>query len=368
MFLHAQSLKIASVASVLALVAGCSSGPQVAGSGVHESGGGSGGSSGGSGSSGGGASGSSSGSSSSGGSTGPGMTMSADATWANGQQLASSVTIGPGVTVTIAPGATVTVAAGATITVAGTLTASSAATPATLTGTGWTGIVVASGGTLALDGVNLTGATDALATQAGATSAEYDDATITGATVPFNVAKGTTLGMKHAAVTGTLGTSTIAGSFVASFLDYDSAGNEGIVTNDPTATESIEDSKLHGSGPVADMVISNQGAASIHVAYTDITNVHCGFHFDTITAFDVSYTNVETNAYGFMLYGSGGNGARTVTYSNIDQNTIAYDTEGMNGPITFDHDYVTGTQTPGDAVTVTNAETAAVAGTGPRAQ
>ena len=167
-------------------------------------------------------------------------------------------------------------------------------------------------------------------------------------------------------MTGTLGSSTIAGSFVASYLNYDSNGNEGIVTTDPTATESIEDSTLHGSGPVADMVISAGGAASIHIAYTDITNVHCGFHFDAIDAFDVSYTNVESNAYGFMLYGSSGTGTRSVTYSNIDQNTYAFDTEGDNGPITFTNDYITGTQNPGDAVTVSSSASTTVPGTGPR--
>ncbi|HEY6461091.1 MAG TPA: hypothetical protein VIY73_13095, partial [Polyangiaceae bacterium] len=168
------------------------------------------------------------------------------------------------------------------------------------------------------------------------------------------------------AVAGTLGTSRIAGALVASYLDYDSNGYEGITTIDPTATLSIEDSKLHGSGPVADFVVSSSGAASIHIAYTDITNVHCGFHFDTIDAFDVSYSNVESNAYGFMLYGSSGTGTRSVSNSNIDQNQIAYDTEGNNGPITFDGDYVTGTQTPGTAVSVSNAASAKVSGTGPR--
>ena len=134
----------------------------------------------------------------------------------------------------------------------------------------------------------------------------------------------------------------------------------------PEGNQQVEDSKLHGSGPVADMVVSATGAASIHIAYTDITNVHCGFHFDTIDSFDVSYTNVESNAYGFMLYGSGGTGTRSVTYSNIDQNQIAYDTQGMNGPISFSNDYITGTQNPGDAVTVSSPSAAAVTGTGPR--
>jgi hypothetical protein len=226
--------------------------------------------------------------------------------------------------------------------------------------------VIDKGGTLTLDGVDIAGATTALQTNPGAVKAEYDDGTISAAATPFNVAATTTLGTKHATVTGTLGTSRIAGSFVASYLDYDSNGHEGLVTTDPTATESIEDSKLHGSGPVADMVVSATGAASIHIAYTDITNVHCGFHFDAIDAFDVSYTNVESNSYGFMLYGSSGTGTRSVTYSNVDQNQIAYDTQGSNGPITFDHDYVTGTQTPGSAVSVTNAANALITGNGPR--
>jgi hypothetical protein len=261
----------------------------------------------------------------------------------------------------------VNVAANATITIQGTLTASSASPKhALLTSSAWTGLVVDQGGTMTLDGVDLANAATALQTNAGALKAEYDDGTITAASTPFLVATGTTLGTRHATVTGTKGPSRISGSFVASFLDYDSNGNEGLVTLDPTATESIEDSKLHGSGPVSDMVVSTQGAKSIHVAYSDITNVHCGFHFDTITSFDVSYTNVESNSYGFMLYGSGGAGTRTVTYSNVDQNQIAYDTQGSNGPITFDHDYVTGTTNAGTAVSTTNAAKIAVTGTGPR--
>jgi hypothetical protein len=396
MFFHAESLRASFALSLLTLAAGCSSaGPDVPGSGYHpdpgdttsssggsstssgSSGAGSSssssgaGSSGSSGATGGSSSGTTGGSSTGGGSSssgGSGSTISASTTWADGQQI-GSVTIASGVTVTIAPGATVTVAAGSTITVAGTLSGTSATTHAILTGTGWTALTVASGGSLALTAVDITGAATVLQTQAGAGTVEYDQGTITGATTPFDVAAGTTLGTKNATVTGTLGTSHVAGSLVASYLDYDSNGNEGIVTTDPTATESIEDSKLHGSGPVADMVVSAQGAASIHIAYTDITNVHCGFHFDALDALDVSYSNVETNAYGFMLYGSSGAGPRTITYSNIDQNQIAFDTTpGVNGPITFDHDYITGTQNPADAVSVTNAQTATVTGTGPRPQ
>jgi hypothetical protein len=373
---------LTAVAATFALVAaGCSSsGPDIPGSGLHQSassGGDAPSSSGGSGSgaasssasSGSGSSsgtGGSSSSSSSGGGGGGGTTMTGNQTWTDGQTLPGSVTIAAGATVTISPGATVNVPAGAVITVQGTLTASSATpTHAKLTGSSWGGIVVASGGTLTLDGVDMSGASSALDVQKGAMQAEYDDGTIDSATAPFVVEGGAALTTKHGTVTKAMGGTSITGSFTASHLDYDSNGHEGITTLAPDATLSIEDSTLHGSGPVADFLISS-GAATFHVAYTDIKDVHCGFHFNSITAFDISYTNVESNAYGFMLYGSGGAGPRTISYSNIDQNQVAYDTEGTNGPITVDHCYVTGMVQNGTAVSVSNQQSATLTGTGPR--
>ncbi len=295
------------------------------------------------------------------------MTITANTTWNDGQMLAQSVTVGSGVTVTIAPGATINVASGVAITVDGTLTASSTTKAASLTGTGWTGIVVASGGTLNLTGVNISGAATALDVQKGATAAEYDSGTINAATTPFKVEVGGALGAKSATVTGTMGSTSIGGSFTASKLTYNSNGNEGIVTTDPTAQLSIEDSTLQGTGPSGDMLVS-QASAKFHIAYSTISNVHCGFHFDAASEFDVSYVNDQSNSFGFMLYGSSGAGPFTVSYSNIAQNSYAYDTQGTNAPITFDHDYVTGTTNPGTAVSVTNAQNAAVTGTGPRAQ
>jgi hypothetical protein len=316
----------------------------------------------------GGGSGSSSGASSGGsGSSSGGAAMTlGTGTWTDGQTLAESVIIGAGATITIDPAATINVGAGVTITVLGTLTASSAATHAKITGTSWTGIVVASGGTLSLDGVDLVNAGTALSLQKGG-NGEYDDGTITAATTPFSVDAGGALTTKHSVVAGTLGSTSISGSFTASYLDYDSNGHAGITTQDPTAQLSIEDSTLHGSGPTADFLVSGAGAAKFHIAYTNISNVHCGFHFDTVSEFDVSYSNIEGNAYGFMLYGSGGAGPFTVTYSNLYSNaSYDYDTEGTNSPITFDHDYTADATNPGDAVTTTNAQTAKVTGTGPR--
>ena len=153
----------------------------------------------------------------------------------------------------------------------------------------------------------------------------------------------------------------MAGSLTASYLDYDSNGHAGISTTTTAAQLSIEDSTLHGSGPTADFLVSSGGATKFHIAYTTISNVHCGFHFDSVSEFDVSYSNIEGNAFGFMLYGSGGAGPFSVTYSNLYSNSsYDYDTEGTNSPITFDHDYTADATNPGDAVTTTNAQTAKV--------
>ena len=387
MNLHSRSLMVLLAASALAVGAGCSSaGPGVPGPGGLAGGGSSGGvsssgSSGGSSSSGSGGSGSSSGASSSsssggsssgssGGSSGSssgGSSPTAPAVWHDGLTLSASVVVPAGMTATIDPAATINLASGVTVTITGTLTASSATTHAKLTGSGWTGIVVAGGGTLNLDGVDLAGSTTALDLQMGST-VEYDNGTITAAATPFKVESGGALVTKHSTVTGTLGGSTIAGSLTASYLNYDSNGHEGITTTDPGAQLSVEDSTLHGSGPVADFLVSGGGATKFHVAYSDISNVHCAFHFDTVGEFDVSYTNIHGNAWGFMLYGSGGAGPFTVTYSNVDTNSAyAYGTLGSNGPITFDNDYVTGaTSDPASTVSITNPSSGQVAGTGPR--
>src|SRR5215472_1672558 len=144
------------------------------------------------------------------------MMTTQNATWADGHQISSSVAIAAGVTITIAPGAKVTVANGATIVVNGTLTASSATpTHASLSGSSWGGIVVASGGTLSLDGVDITGASTALHTQGGNGTSTYNDSTITGAATPFQVDVGSQLSTTHGTVAGTLGSSTIDGTLTA---------------------------------------------------------------------------------------------------------------------------------------------------------
>jgi hypothetical protein len=300
-------------------------------------------------------------------------TISASTTWTGAVAIGMSTTIAAGVTVTVASGATVSFATGATLTIDGTLTSGMAA-GATLSGTGsgtWGGLVVGSGGTLSVDGVAITNATTAIETQAGDTAATYDDATITGASTPFKVDKGSTLSVTHATVAGSVapGTSAILGAFTASYLAYGSLANEeGIVMQDPTATLSVEDSTLTGQCPMGscsgDMLVSSTGA-SMHVAYTKITAVHCGFHFDSINEYDISYTSAESDAYGAMLWGSTpGAGPYTIKSSNFDQDSSStLDVEGTNGTIVVDSCYVSGPMT---GVTATNPQTAAVPNAGPR--
>jgi hypothetical protein len=290
-------------------------------------------------------------------------------TWMPGQAFAGSVTINAGVTVTIAPGASVSFGDGATLTIAGTLTASSATgTHAALTGASggsWDGVIVAQGGTLQIDGVDISGATTALTINGGNAGASYDDGTITGASTPFNLATGSTLTTDHATVTGTLGQSSISGALTATYLNYQKGpSSEGIVMNDPTATESFDNCTLTGSGPEGDFVVSQQGN-SLTMTHTTISNVHCGFHFDAINSFDISYTVAENNAWGAMLYGSSPTGGPySITNSNITNNSsYALDEEGTNGTITVDSCYIEGENM---GISATNAQSSPVATAGPQ--
>ena len=303
---------------------------------------------------------------------------STDETWMSGKMLTGTTTIMSGVTVTIAPGAQITAAPGAKIVVQGTLKASSQTSHAKITGTSWSGISVASGGTLSLVGVDLENAMTALDVAANDAAAQYDYATITAATTPFNVAAKGKITTAHVHVAGSKGQSSVAGSFTATFLSYDSGGNEGFSLTDPGAMFSVEDSKFFGTGPNSGDMI-NGVAASIHFAYSEITQVHCAFHFSGVAQFDIDHANLHGNSYGFMLYGSGSTGTRAVTASNIYGNAAYVADEGsaqtVNGPITFSNGYwaMNGTSATNNlrkttnAITVTNMSTTTpVTGVGPR--
>jgi hypothetical protein len=298
-----------------------------------------------------------------------------DETWADGKQITGNVVIATGATVTIAPGASIHVANGATITVQGKLQAQAKSQHAKLAGDAWGGIVV-SGGALDLEGVDLTNAATAISVQSGMASYRYG--TVANST-PFRVEVEGQLTVAHSAVTGSKAPSAILGDFTATFMDYEAGPAEAILAQDPGATLSLEDSTIHGIGNEDNDLVAARSAASIHVAYVELTHAHCGFHFDSVGSFDVSFVSVHDGAYGMMLYGSSSDGTRTVTNSNIFGNHGAGIDEGnpntVNGVITISDGYwANNGSSTGDNIheftgqirTSNMSSTTQVSGTGPR--
>jgi hypothetical protein len=349
-----------SLAAMAALFAACSSAPSASpswnGGSVESS------SSGGSGSSGGASSGSPSGGSGSGGTStagsGSGSTtsgssgtgssggtasssgsssgsaVSASTTWADGMTISEATTIPAGVTVAIANGATITVSAGVAITVEGALTATAGTPHAIMTGSGWKGIVIPSGGTITADSLDITGAHTPMDVSGTVT---YDNGTITAPTVPLLVETSGSLSMTGSTITGSLGSSSINGALTLSKFDYDANGNEGLTMGDPSAVVTIDNSNFHGNGPsTADMLVTNQ-CASLTTTYTVITGCHCAYHFNNITSFDLENMDLHGDSYGFMMYGSSPTGgARVFKNSNVETMTVDGISElGTNGAISI---------------------------------
>jgi hypothetical protein len=290
-----------------------------------------------------------------------------DETWADGKQITANTAIAAGKTVVIAPGATVTVSSGVTITVQGTLTASTNATHAKLTGTGWGGVIVASGGTLTADSLDIVGASKALWTQTGNASATFANGTIT-ADTPFTMEAGSKLSITRSSATATAA-SSLAGTFTASYLTYDKGTAEGLYINDAQASISIADSTLKGNGG-GDYVVSS-AAHLVKLEYTTINGSHCPQHFTGVDQFTIDHVSNNANAYGPMLYGSGA-GPNTITSSNLQDLTYDYDVQNTNGKITITGSYAPGSVNISSAnqtaktVSIVNAVNAAIADAKPR--
>jgi hypothetical protein len=275
----------------------------------------------------------------------------------NGATLAASLEIAAGDTVTIPPGAKIVAAPGVKITVRGVLTVASASAHARI-GTAappadatqeWGGIVVESGGRLDADGLDLAGATAALTLNGG--SARYDHGTISGSEVPFQIATGARLDTDHAAVVGAGAASGISGELHATYLDYEtSALSGGLITGDPTAVFDATDSTFHGMMAGGGDYITSYAASLVHVAYSTITDAHCGFHFDDVARFELDHVTVGATSptspggrvvYGAMLYGSGA-GPHTISNSNFMGIEHDLDQQNPNGPLTITNTYTTG--------------------------
>ncbi len=279
-------------------------------------------------------------------------------TWEDGKTITGNVNIASDAMVAIAPGATITVSAGVAITVSGTLKTTPSST---LKGTGWTGVVIAAGGTLDADGLTITGADSALWPQAGNAAATFKNGTITSKS-PFKMEPGSKLTITRSKVTAQ-GGSSIAGTFVASYLDYDKGTNGGLTINDNAGSMTISDSVLRGAGG-GDYLISS-GAKLVKVEYTTISGSHCPLHFTSVDRYVIDHVSENANAYGDMFYGSGA-GPNSITASNFQNLTVSLDIQGTNGPLSVVGSYL-GKAAPSNAIlTITNAQGAPIADAKPR--
>ena len=298
--------------------------------------------------------------------TGPVVMTTGDESWADGKKLEASVTIAAGAKVEIAPGAQITALPGVVITVLGTLKASSASKHAKISGAGWAGIVVGSGGTMALDGVDMEGAGAGITTKGGNAEAKYDNGTLK-ATIPFSLEAGSKLSTTHAFASG--GSSAVNGALTASYLDYDKGSGAGLTMSDANASMSIEDSTLHGMGG-GDYIISSQ-AKLLHLAYTVVSDSHCPFHFSGLTKFEMDHVTAKTSGYGSMLY-LPDPGPHSITNSNF-QTSASHDLEltETGVQLTLDNVYLGGSNGTQNSVfksapTIKNKPTAAIANASPR--
>jgi hypothetical protein len=287
-------------------------------------------------------------------------------TWKTGKQIPGSITIKAGATVDIEPGAIVTASTGVAITVKGTLKVLAGANHAKLGGTNWKGIVVASGGTLSVDGLDISDAEIGMWTMAGNADATMLNSSIAGAKTPFQMAPGSKLSVTKTNVTKATGQSEIAGTFTASYMDYDKGTNEGLLLNDPAGTMTISDSTLRGAGG-GDYVVSAAGKL-VKVEYSTITGSHCGLHFGAVDKFIIDHVSDDANSYGAMLYGSGA-GPNQIISSNvrsIGSGAVSLAFSGTNGVTTIDKSFMPIAPKLATNATITNAAATAIVDAKPR--
>ena len=265
---------------------------------------------------------------------------------------------------TLAPGSQLRFASGASLLVKGTLVV---AGPVNLSGTGWTGIVVAEGGSLNLSRATIAGATNPVMVQGGAKAA-LTRVTITEESSPFTVLTGGSLSLDTVTVADARDQSSIDGTLTATSLDYNKGAGEGFTAIKGTAQITISHSLLHGDGPTTGDMLSMRSGDSLSVTSTEITGAHCAFHLIGLNSLALDHANIHDNSYGFMMYQKSARGTRVITNSNIDNNRDYGIDEGSssntNGPITVTHSYIAHNGRDlalyTQAITVTNASTSPI--------
>ena len=236
------------------------------------------------------------------------------------------MTIAAGADVEIAPGATITCAAGETLFVAGTLHARAASTHARITCERWAGLVVSAGGRVDLEGVELEleNGTLGLGMAAGASASTFTDAPST----KLGIAKAK-LSTPVKVAAEDISVSAIEGALVASHIDYDANGNEGISVKKGGELD-LRDYVPREERPGPRLGLRRQAPQD---AFSTFLGAHCGLHVQPSESFEIEHVTSDSNVYGVTIYGSG-NGPNTVTASNFTGSAAWVDFQGDNGAIT----------------------------------
>ena len=291
--------------------------------------------------------------------------------WKDGLVLTGTVTIAGDANVEIAAGATITCAEGGSLFVAGTLRARAAAKHAKITCPRWAGLFVSVGGHLDLEGVELENGIVGVSTATGAGDSTFTDGALLNTLKPLVIAMGSKLTISKSKLTTPaktgpqeISTSEIDGTLIASRIDYDANGHEGITVKKGGELD-LQDSTMHGKN-AADLV-SAYGAKHVKVAYSTFTGAHCGLHIQPSESFEIDHITSDSNIYGITIYSSGA-GPNTVTASNFTGTADWLDFQGDNGAITFDGVYTSGAEvvTGGPPPTVKNKVTQPITDAKPR--
>lgn len=291
--------------------------------------------------------------------------------WKDGLVLTGTVTIAQGADVEITPGAKITCAPGGALFVAGTLRAKAAAAHAKITCERWAGLVVSAGGRLDLEGVELENGALGLAMATGAAESTFREGTIVGSLKPLTLAPSTKLSIANSKLSTPakvgaedISISEIEGRLVASRIDYDANGNEGVSVKKGGELD-LQDSTFHGKN--AQDLVSAYGAKHLKIAYSTFLGAHCGIHVQPSDSFEIDHVTSDSNIYGITIYGSG-SGPNTVKASNFTGSAAWLDFQGDNGAIAFDGVYTNGSQvlTGGPAPTVSNTVSAPIRDAKPR--
>jgi len=267
--------------------------------------------------------------------------------WKDGLVLTGTVTITPGADVEIAPGARITCAAGATLFVAGTLRARAARAHAKITCERWSGLVVSAGGHVDLEGLELENGALGLAMAPGAGESMFRDGAIVGSLRPLTLAPSTKLGIASSKLSTPLkvgaedlSVSEIAGTLIASRIDYDANSNQGITVKQGGELD-LQDSTFHGKN--AGDLVSAYGAKHLKITYSTFLGAHCGLHVQPSDSFEIDHVTSDSNTYGITIYGSG-SGPNVVKASNLTGSAAWLDFQGDNGAVTFDGVYTNGNE------------------------